>query len=406
MIKFINMKKTILFKQISFLPGLFAFIFAGNAEGRMGTNVCAPVCSRTAVTDTLTPNAEKAYAKFDFIPGDQVLFEDDFRGESTDEIPSFWVASSGKVEVTRINGELVMGMLDKSPVVYPRQKGYNEYPDRITCEFDFLWRNNSKTWVQAWKDGNTAGGDQISIRFANNKDYYENNKVKADLGDFTEDLDLFSGGRVKFRDFEGAYSSGEKVAEADGLFEDLNGKWVHASIAINERSLKVYLNQERVLNAAVSGGKVFTFQFSASASTYEYGSQVFIRNVRIAKGGADPYRQLTAEGRFIARGIHFDVARSTMRPESMGALNGIVKMMQEHPELKFEVGGHTDSDGDDAMNLKLSQDRAQAVREKLVSMGIDAGRLTSKGYGEAKPLSPNTTPEGKANNRRVELVKQ
>jgi OOP family OmpA-OmpF porin len=400
------MKKTFSNRLLSSFTALLVFISAGYSKDLIVTCDRMTVFSGLIVPDTLTPNSEKAYAKFDFIPGDQVLFEDDFRGESTDEIPSFWVASSGKVEVTRINGELVMGMLDKSPVVYPRQKGNNEYPDRITCEFDFLWRNNSKTWEQAWKDGNTAGGDRLIIRFAKNTDYYENEKVKAELGDYVEDLDLLSGGRIKFRDFEGAYSSGAKVADADGLFEDLNGKWVHVSIAINERSLKVYLNQERVLNASVSGGKVFTFQFSSTASTYESGSQVFIRNVRIAKGGADPYRQLTADGRFIARGIHFDVGRSTMRPESMGTLNGIVKMMHEHPELKFEVGGHTDSDGDDASNLKLSQDRAQAVREKLVSMGIDAGRLTSKGYGEAKPLSPNTTPEGKANNRRVELVKQ
>jgi outer membrane protein OmpA-like peptidoglycan-associated protein len=90
----------------------------------------------------------------------------------------------------------------------------------------------------------------------------------------------------------------------------------------------------------------------------------------------------------------------------MGTLNGIVQIMKDNPDVKFEVGGHTDSDGDDALNLKLSQARADAVRTQLISMGIDASRLTAKGFGKTKPISDNTSPEGKANNRRVEFVKK
>ena len=349
---------------------------------------------------------QKAYARFDFVPGDQILFEDDFRGERTDEVPSYWVANSGKVEMTRINGELVMGFLDGLPTAYPRQKQRNEYVDRITCEFDYLWRHNSKSWEQAWRDGNTAGGNTISIRFANNDSYYLDNDVKRMLGDLYEDLVIHSGGMVAFRNFKGQYTSGTKIPDVSDFYEDLNSKWVHVSIAINENSMKVYLNHERVLNASLAEGKAFTFQFSSNSTPGEDGIQVFIRNVRIAKGGADPFKQLTADGRIIARGINFEVGKATIRPESMGMLNTILKMMQEHPELKFEVGGHTDSDGDDSSNLKLSQDRARAVMDKLVSMGIDPGRLVCNGYGETKPISPNTTPEGKANNRRVELTKR
>jgi OOP family OmpA-OmpF porin len=349
---------------------------------------------------------EKAYAKFDFIPGEQVLFEDDFKTEQADEIPSYWIITGGKVEVSKVNGELVMGFLDKSPAAMPRMKGWMNYGDRVTFEFDYLWRHNQKSWEQAWREGNTSGGDGINIRFANNKDYYESNEAKNQLGDLYEDLYIKSGGTVQFREFKGEYTSGEKVSGLEGLFADLNDKWVHVSIAINDRSLKVYLNSERVLNAQINEGKALAFQFMTTGSSSEYGSQVFIKNVRIAKGGADPYKQLTADGRLIARGINFDVGKATIKPESLGMFNALVKMMKEHPELKFEVGGHTDSDGDDALNMKLSQDRAAAVREKLISMGIDPGRLTSQGYGETKPISPNTTPEGKANNRRVELLKK
>jgi outer membrane protein OmpA-like peptidoglycan-associated protein len=73
--------------------------------------------------------------------------------------------------------------------------------------------------------------------------------------------------------------------------------------------------------------------------------------------------------------------------------------------VKLEIGGHTDSDGDAAKNVALSQSRADAVKKILVDQGIDAARLTTKGYGSTKPVDVNTTPEGKANNRRVEFTK-
>jgi outer membrane protein OmpA-like peptidoglycan-associated protein len=90
----------------------------------------------------------------------------------------------------------------------------------------------------------------------------------------------------------------------------------------------------------------------------------------------------------------------------MGIINEIADLMKEHPEVNFSVEGHTDSDGETDANQKLSEARAQAVKDMLVSMGIDTGRLTTKGYGESSPIAANTTAEGKANNRRVEFVKQ
>ncbi|WP_262888690.1 OmpA family protein [Pontibacter pamirensis] len=94
-----------------------------------------------------------------------------------------------------------------------------------------------------------------------------------------------------------------------------------------------------------------------------------------------------------------------MKPESIGTLNSIVKLLQEQSALKFSVEGHTDSDGDDNTNMKLSQERAEAVKAYLVSQGITVERLSSKGWGELKPLDKNTTAGAKSNNRRVEIVK-
>lgn len=81
-------------------------------------------------------------------------------------------------------------------------------------------------------------------------------------------------------------------------------------------------------------------------------------------------------------------------------------MMTDHPDLKFCIEGHTDSDGADDGNQTLSEKRAEAVRKELIKLGIDSNRLTSKGWGETKPVADNNTAEGKAQNRRVEFIKQ
>ena len=130
-----------------------------------------------------------------------------------------------------------------------------------------------------------------------------------------------------------------------------------------------------------------------------------IKDIRIAKGSKKLYDRIVADGRFVTRGILFDVNKATIKPESMGVINKIVKMMKAHEDLKLRIEGHTDSDGEKRLNQELSEKRAKAVKAILVESGIAASRLKTKGYGESKPVDSNSTPEGKANNRRVEFVK-
>src|SRR5262249_45821628 len=139
-------------------------------------------------------------------------------------------------------------------------------------------------------------------------------------------------------------------------------------------------------------------------SNGRYG--LFIRNVRIAKGGDDKYKKIVTDGKFITHGILFDVNKATIKPESTGALIEILDLMKAHPDLQFEIDGHTDSDGNPDTNLRLSQQLADAVKAALVNMGIDAGRFTTRGFGATKPMDTNGTAEGKANNRRVEFIRQ
>ncbi|HKL32597.1 MAG TPA: OmpA family protein, partial [Tangfeifania sp.] len=132
----------------------------------------------------------------------------------------------------------------------------------------------------------------------------------------------------------------------------------------------------------------------------------YIKNFRLAEGGVKYYDRFLQDGKIVANGIRFDVNKATLRPESMGVINEIAALMKDHPEVNFSVEGHTDSDGEDASNQTLSEQRAATVVSTLVTMDIDSNRLTSKGWGESKPMDTNDTPEGKANNRRVEFVKK
>jgi outer membrane protein OmpA-like peptidoglycan-associated protein len=104
--------------------------------------------------------------------------------------------------------------------------------------------------------------------------------------------------------------------------------------------------------------------------------------------------------------INFDSGKSTIKKESMPVVEQIIEMMNQAPDIQLSVEGHTDSDGSSDTNLKLSQARAKSVVDEIVKGGIDKSRLSSAGFGEEKPIAENTTEEGKAKNRRVELIKK
>ena len=104
-----------------------------------------------------------------------------------------------------------------------------------------------------------------------------------------------------------------------------------------------------------------------------------------------------------AKTILFDTGKSSIKSQSQAVLADIIKILNEYPNSKFTVEGHTDSVGSDKLNQDLSDSRASAVKDYLVKNGIDEFRLSSKGYGESKPIDKNTTAAGRANNRRVEI---
>ena len=127
--------------------------------------------------------------------------------------------------------------------------------------------------------------------------------------------------------------------------------------------------------------------------------------VLAARNVAKSYGQVHA-----LKGVNFDFDKSTLRPDAVAILGEATEILKRYPELKVEVAGHTDSVGSDAYNQKLSERRAKTVYDYLTSNGVDAARLIGPvGYGESRPLAPNTNddgsdnPENRARNRRTEL---
>lgn len=181
--------------------------------------------------------------------------------------------------------------------------------------------------------------------------------------------------------------------------QNISGKWYHAAFAFKNKQIKCYIDQHRVL-------VIPDCEFSPLSLILAGSLNVRVKNFKLAEGGGmNMLNKILTDGKFVSHAIKFDVGKSTIKGESMGFINELAKWLKDNSTIKLQVDGHTDSDGDLAANQKLSEDRAEAVKKALTSLGVDASRLKSKGYGETKPSSSNDTPEGKADNRRVEFVK-
>lgn len=119
----------------------------------------------------------------------------------------------------------------------------------------------------------------------------------------------------------------------------------------------------------------------------------------------DIQKDLSEKGKAVLH-INFDTDKATLKPDGSEAVAEIAKALQADGSLKIAINGYTDNSGDGAHNLQLSKDRAAAVLKALTDAGIDKSRLDSEGFGAKDPIGDNNTPEGKAQNRRVELVKK
>ncbi|MFV0471426.1 MAG: OmpA family protein [Paludibacteraceae bacterium] len=121
------------------------------------------------------------------------------------------------------------------------------------------------------------------------------------------------------------------------------------------------------------------------------------------KGCPEVQKEVTAIFKQALQGIQFDVSKATIKPTSYGILDKVVKVMTDNPAYNLQINGYTDSQGNDEYNKKLSDDRANAVKQYLIDKGIDGSRLAAQGFGESDPIASNATSKGRYFNRRVEF---
>ena len=329
----------------------------------------------------VTPQPQLTWSKYDFVPGTEIIFEDDFRGEKNGEFPSRWDITKGTVEIAQLGEDMVVYFRKTNanvpeailPLLTNRKEDY--LPEEFTVEFDCYFYDKK----------------------IDNYTYY------LFLYDIKNQMKIVSPSkpiRINFNQI--TYDLGGDLYPGQNAMKPTAG-WRHVAISFNKRALKCYLDDTRLVN--IPNVEFNPTGVMLSAGNVAGNGKPFIKNVRIAKGAVPLYDKFLVNGKFVTTGIKFDVNKATIKPESMGTINYVVKMMTDHPELKFSVEGHTDTDGEDAVNQKLSEARSKSVMETMVKLGISANRLTSKGHGESKPMAGNDTPEGKAQNRRVEFVK-
>ena len=321
---------------------------------------------------------ESAYAKSDFVPGDEIMFEDDLVGEQMGEFPSKWDLMSGNAEIASVDGKTVINLTDQSTEIMPLMKDPKNYlTEAFTLEFDFLGGSDEKQIFTAYiiHLKNIEGEDVATIT-----------------------IDGTASGQIYTWWMTPNGDQREQRAAAPAKEEE----WNHVALSFNKRALKVYLNGIRLVNIPnCARPQNFSIQRSHWAD-----HRNLMTNIRLCKGAVPLYNRLMTDGKIITYAITFDIGKANIKPESMTEINRIAQLMKDNADLKFEVQGHTDNTGTIAGNQKLSEQRAQAIVNKLVEMGIAANRLSAKGMGQSAPLADNSTDEGRAKNRRVEFVKK
>jgi OmpA-OmpF porin, OOP family len=345
----------------------------------------------------------QTYSKFDFISGEKVIVQEDFSQDEVGDFPAKWNTNSTGELVTVEGTKGKWLSLSKAGTFMP--EFITTLPENFTLEFDILVNNEFSFYSSEFKVAMAS--------LSNPKDFTKWQRFKHDDITGTDisfhPMDAGSGhGRTEFDVYNKANKPEMHNEINTSQFFAKQNNFAHVSIWRQKQRLRVYLNEEKVwdlpraMDLAVNYNSLIFYLQDFHKAEDRY----LMSNLRLAVGAPDTRNKLITEGKFVTTGITFDVNSATIKPESYGTLKTIAQVLQDNADVRVKIIGHTDSDGEDNANMSLSKKRSEAVKAILSSdFGINASRLESDGKGESQPVGDNKTPEGKANNRRVEFVK-
>jgi flagellar motor protein MotB len=334
------------------------------------------------------PAKLESYTQYDFVPGDQILFFEDFSQDDVGDFPDKWTTNkSGEVRTINIApGKWYHPTETNAVTAYLKAL---KFPENFILEFDFIHH---------------ADEESDDIYKGYNLTIYNGDKELDDSlypGDGGLRLEFYYNTWQAIGYTPGAVDSYKGASEKNTIGDGVN----HVIMWVQKRRVRVYHQGAKVLDLPT----VIPAETIFNRLCFQGWSDVtlpFISNIKITTAAPDVRSKLITEGKLISYGINFDSGKDVIKPESYGAVKSIADVLKENAGVRVRVVGHTDADGSAETNLDLSKRRATAVKNYLVKeFGIEGGRIETDGKGQTEPLAPNNTVEGKAKNRRVEFVK-
>jgi len=370
-------------------------------EAGAGTSVNGNAASTVSTTVQNTAQEDvKAYSKFDFVPGEKIIVEENFASDAIGEFPAKWNTKTNAEVVTLSNRPGKWLAMKQDGVFYPEY--IHNLPDNFTLQVDVLVNNDisqigtltvaliaAKTDYEKFTSGENGGLPVPGIKL----------DIRPQSGEYSGSMDYIS-----------KALGSASVNELKNIFHAPDKSFATISVWRQKQRIRVYINSTKLLDlprAIESDAVLNSLVFGAYSPDFEKkGGAFYLSNIRLAVGAPDTRNKLITQGKFVTHGILFDFNSAQIKPESNGALMDIANVLKEDAKIHVKIVGHTDSDGDAQVNLDLSKKRAEAVKAILASdFGIDAGRMVTDGKGKIQPIDNNTTAVGKANNRRVEFIK-